>query len=326
MPPLPLTLACGPYDRTLAIRDGSVAPDSITLTTHAYAEPAVMFAKMANELAFDVSEYSCSGYFTEMTSGHEPAYVAIPVFPSRFFRHGFIFVNKRAGIQEPKDLKGKRIGIPVYAQTAAIWMRGMLADDYGVLPEHSRWFVGGVNGPRMQHPLDRVLPGPDVSIVEVPAGNTLSAMLASGELDAVMSAATPHAARTMPDVVGRLFPDFRTAERDYYRRTRIFPIMHTLVVKRSVLAEHPWVARSIAGAFEEAKRRCYAELRASRGALPYVLPWLEADIEEMDSVFGGDAWPNGFDANRHTLDALMRYLVQQGLVTRPRPVEELFVT
>ncbi|MBM3940944.1 MAG: ABC transporter substrate-binding protein [SAR202 cluster bacterium] len=323
MPLTTLVLAAGPYDRHAALRDGTVAPDGCSLDFRPYAEPAEMFTRMHRDLAFDISEYSCSIYLTEVEKGPTP-YVAIPVFPSRYFRHGFIFVNKHAGIHAPKDLEGKRVGVPTYGQTAGYWMRGMLRDDYGVRQERIAWFEGGVNAPRLAHPGDGAHPA-GVSIATIPNGKTLGDMLASGELDALVTAAKPRSLHERPDAVGRLFPDYRSAERDYFRRTGIFPIMHTVVVKRAVIDAHPGIARALFDAFEASKRKCHAELRASRGALPYMLPWLEADMDEIDDVFAGDAWPNGLAANRHNLDTLQRYMVEQGALRAPVPLKRAFL-
>ena len=246
--------------------------------------------------------------------------MALPVFPSRMFRHGFVFVNRDSGIETPKDLDGKRVGVPEYSQTAAVWIRGILSDEYGVDWRSCRWYTGGVNAigrpdalvewPRFPLSIQRVF------------DRTLNDMLVAGEIDALIGARIPRALGRDPRVV-RLFPDYREVEKDYYRRTGIFPIMHTVVVREAVYRQHPWVVHSLYKAFVAAKAWCVEQMRFS-GALRYTIPWLHAELEETERVLGEDPWPYGLEPNRKTLETLMRYLVEQGFVERPRPVDELF--
>jgi len=278
---LNLTLACGDYDRTRAIRTGEVQPDGVDLNVVTLA-PEEMFYRMARFREFDVSELSLSTY-TVLRGRGEPL-VAVPVFPSFSFRHSSIFVGAAAGIAAPKDLIGKRVGVPKYHMTAAVWIRGMLEDEYGVAPKDVHWFEGGEGS--LVKEVDVTLP-PDVRRESVPAGRNLGDMVAAGELDAFVGARRPAA---FGERVRRLFPDFRRAERAYYEKTGIFPIMHTLVVKEELARQHPWLPRSLYDAFVEAKRLAYQRLQFT-AALPVSLPWLVAEAEETRALMGAIRFP-----------------------------------
>ena len=318
---LQLSVGCGPYDRTEALRNGLVQPEGIDLTYVPIQSPPEIFARMVKNTAFDVAEMSTSLYLTLRAKGEFP-FVALPVFPSRLFRHGFIFVNTEAGVREPRDLDGKRVGVPEYRQTAAIWIRGILQHEYGVSLDSIEWFEGGVNAPRTPDVLD-LRPEGKSSIGFIPSGRTLSDMLASGEIAALIGARQPASLKSSPHVQ-RLFPNYREVERDYYQRTGIYPIMHTLVVRESLYREHPWVAESLHKAFEQAKHWCFEQMRFS-GAMRYSLPWLYADLDEMDEVFGEDPWPYGLEPNRKTLETLVQFLVDQRFLAQPVAIEEMFV-
>ena len=320
MPPLRVTLACGPYDRTEALRTGIVRPEGIDLNYVAIQSPPEIFARMVANQAFDASEMSCAHALIRKGQGEFP-FVALPVFPSRMFRHGFIFVNTRAGIRGPKDLEGKRVGVPEYSQTAAVWIRGLLQHEYDVAVETLQWVTGGVNAPGRPDALVN-RPDEEVSITRV-QDRPLNDLLVEGEIDALIGARRPAALGKDPRVA-RLFPNYRELEREYYRKTRIFPIMHTLVIREAFYLEHPWVAESLYKAFAEAKAWCLAQMRFS-SSLRYTLPWLHADLDEMSEVFGSDPWPYGLEANRHVLTTLVQYLVEQRLLRRPIALEELFV-
>lgn len=320
MPPLRVTLACGPYDRTEALRTGIVRPEGIELNHITIQSPPELFARMLTGAAFDVSEMSCAHAFIRRGRGEFP-FVALPVFPSRMFRHGYIFVNSSAGIRAPRDLEGRRIGVPEYSQTAAVWIRGLLQHEYEVALDAVRWFTGGVNAPGRPDVLVNP-PDAEVSITRV-VDRTLNDMLIGGEIDALIGARRPAAFGKDPRIV-RLFPNYRELEKDYYRKTGIFPVMHLVVIREAFYRDHPWIAESLYKAFVEAKEWCLAQMRYS-SALRYTLPWLQADLDEMAEVFGPDPWPYGLEANRRVLDALAQYLVEQRLLARPLALEELFV-
>ncbi len=320
MPPLRVTLACGPYDRTEALRTGVVRPEGIDLNYVAIQSPPEIFARMVANEAFDASEMSCAHALIRKGNGDFP-FVALPIFPSRMFRHGYIFVNTQARIRDPKDLTGKRLGVPEYSQTAAVWIRGLLQHEYGVELETIRWFSGGVNAPGRPDALVNA-PDADVSITRV-KDRTLNDLLVNGEIDALIGARRPSAFGKDPRVT-RLFPNYRELEQQYYRKTGIFPIMHTVVIREAFYRDNPWIAETLFKAFTEAKDWCLAQMKFS-SALRYMLPWLQADLEEMSEVFGTDPWPYGLEANRAVLTTLVQYLVEQRLLRRPLALEELFV-
>lgn len=311
---LQLTLACGPYDRTLALQDGSIKPDGIELT-YVARQPAEIFWRMLQYQEFDVSELSLSNYTTLMDRGSCP-FVAIPVFPSRVFRHGYIFINTHSGIQSPADLAGKRGGVPEYTMTAAVYGRGLLEHEYGIHPTQVEWIQGRAER------IDRRLP-PNVRLTAAPPGQDLGDMLDRGEIDFLITANNPVSFRHGSPNVRRLFPDYKTVEQDYYRRTRIYPIMHTVVVRRDLFDQHPWVALSLYQAFCAAKDRCY-RLLIETGSAKASLAWLQSALEEEQAVFGSDWWSYGAEANRPSIDALLQYSHEQGLSDRRLSVEELF--
>jgi 4,5-dihydroxyphthalate decarboxylase len=318
-------MACGLYDRMLDLYKGTVQPDGIELNfipMDGSAGAREIFDRMAGGLEFDVAEMSSSEFIARKTAGESPL-VAIPVFPSRVFRHGMIAVNRRSGIKSPKDLEGKRIGVPIYTMSAATWIRGHLQHDYGVDLSKIRWLEGAINQPG-SHGHPSILPLlRSISIEENKSGKSLSDLLDEGAIDAIIGTVIPDAIYHNPDVQ-RLFPNYREVERDYVKRTKIFPIMHLLAMRRDVYEEHPFIASSLFDAMCLSKERARMRMR-DLGTLQYMLPWMTADIEEIDEVFGGDAWPYGIEPNRPTLEALMTYLADQAIIQKPMPVEELFV-
>ncbi len=313
MPDLQLTLACGPYDRTQALRDGSIKPDGIELTYIAQ-QPAEIFWRMLQYQEFEVAELSMSNYLTTLATPDAP-FIAIPVFPSRMFRHSFIFVNTEKGITEPKDLVAKVAGVPEYSMTAAVWIRGLLEHEYGIQPSTIRWVQG--RPPRVHaHP-------EGVAIAQAPPGCELTDMLDAGEIDFLVTSDIPLCYRRGSPRIRRLFPDYKELEQAYYRRTGICPIMHTVVIRSDVYRAHPWVALSLYEAFCAAKERCFEVLNAT-GSCKASLAWLQADLEEERELFGPDPWPYGVEPNRPTLDALVTYAHEQGLTEHLPKVDELF--
>ena len=297
MSSLALTLAIGDYDRTGALKTGAVRPQGVDLNILTLS-PEEIFYRMGRFLEFDACEFSLSTYTIRRGRG-EPM-IAIPVFPSQMFRHSSIFIGDKAGIREPKDLRGKRVGVPKYHMTAAVWIRGLLEDEYGVAPKDIRWFEGG-EGAKVKE-VDVTLP-PDVRLEHVPDGTHLGDMVAAGELDAFIGARRPAA---YGKGVSRLFPDFRTAERAYYERTRIFPIMHTVVLKEELVRQYPWLPRSLYDAFTEAKRLAYERLHFT-AALLTSLPWQVAEAEETRALMGDDPFAYGIARNRTTVETLAAY-------------------
>jgi 4,5-dihydroxyphthalate decarboxylase len=317
---LRLTLGCWNYDRTRALMDGSVRPDGIDIT---YLDMPVeeTFFRMARFREFDAAEMSLSSYTVSLHSEARP-FIAIPVFPSRYFRHNCIYINKNAGIREPKDLIGKRVGVPEYQMTAPVWIRGILADEYGVPVDSVRYFVGGVEEPDRIEKIKLNLPA-SIKVEPIASGKTLSRMLADGEIDAFHTARKPSTYESAPDKVGRLFENYAEVEKAYFRKTGIFPIMHTVVIRRDVYEANRWVAQALHKAFVEAQRRTYEDLKET-AALKAMLPWGHAHMEETRREMGEDFWPYGLEKNRDTLRTFLRYHHEQGLSKRRLEPEDLF--
>jgi 4,5-dihydroxyphthalate decarboxylase len=322
MPKATMTFACGLYDRMLALYTGEVKPDGIDLNFLAIDDPRQIFDRMGKNLEFDACEMSSSEVISRHAAGRREL-VALPVFPSRVFRHGFITVNRDA-VKTPKDLEGKRIGTPLYTQTAALFARGVLKDEYGVDLSGAHWVQGATNSPESHgNPAAPPLLKP-VSIEQNTSGRSLSELLERGDIQAIIGSGLPDSLRSHPDKVQRLFPDFHARELDYFRRTRIFPIMHLVAIKRDVYEANPFIATSLYKAMTEAKDLALEKMR-DVGALRYMLPGMAAELDEIDRTFGGDPWPYGIEPNRPTLEALVRYMAEQSLIKAPIPVDELFV-
>jgi 4,5-dihydroxyphthalate decarboxylase len=270
---------------------------------------------------FDVAEMSLSSYVLSLFA-ENPPFIAIPVFPSRFFRHSCAFINRHGGIREPTDLVGKRIGNPEYQLTAIVWIRGILSDDYKVPVASARYFTGGEEQPGRIEKSKVSLP-PEIHVESIPADKTLSRMLDAGEIDAIYAPRTPSTFARGTGNVQRLFEDYGTTEREYYQRTKIFPIMHTIVIRREVYEKNRWVAQSLHKAFAAAKAEAYADLFES-AALKCMLPWLMQHAEETRAAMGEDFWPYGYERNVHTLDTFLRYSYEQGLAKRLLAAKDLF--
>lgn len=320
MSKLRLSLGCWDYDRTRALMDETIRPDGIDLV---YLNMSVeeTFFRMLRHREFDVAEMSLSSYL--ISCFYEPRpFVAIPVFPSRVFRHSAIFVNADAGIKRPEDLIGKRIGCPEYQMTAPVWIRGTLADEYGVPVDSVTYYQGGLEQTGRNEKLKLDLPA-NIDVRPIGPNQTLSAMLRDGEIDALQTARKPSTYQGPGGPVRRLFENFVDEEQAYFRKTGIFPIMHTVVIRREVYEEHPWVAQTLYKAFCEAHRKSYQDLEET-AALKTMLPWLTAHLEETRREMGKDFWPNGLEHNRETIDTFLRYHHEQGLSRRRLRVEDVF--
>jgi 4,5-dihydroxyphthalate decarboxylase len=276
---------------------------------------------MLRHREFDVAEMSLSSYTVSMFREPRP-FVAIPVFPSRFFRHSSIYVNAGAGIREPKDLVGKRVGTPEYQMTAPVWIRGILAEHYGVPVDSVTYCTGGEEEPGRSEKIELDLPA-NIRIRPIGETQTLATMLADGEIDALHTARMPSTYRTGGGRVRRLFEDYKSVEQQYFRDTGIFPIMHTVVIRRDVYEHNRWVAQALCKAFTEAQRRTYDDLDVT-AALKAMLPWLTAHVEETRRLMGTDYWAYGFARNRATLATFLRYHHEQGLSKSRLTPDELF--
>jgi 4,5-dihydroxyphthalate decarboxylase len=319
---LALAFACGSYDRTEALRTGEVAVEGIDLNYLSIEAPREIFDRMVGGLEFDVSELSCSE-FVSMTAAGKCPFVALPVFPSRMFRHGFIYINKNSGIRDPKDLEGKRVGVPLYTQTAAIWIRGHLMHQYGVDLDAIRWVQGAVEKTGTHGKPHALAPLKPPNIEQNTSSHSLGELLVKGEIDALIGSRQPDELGRSANIA-RLFPDYRRVEREFYIQTNIFPVMHLVAIRRDVYEKNRWIANSLYKAFVDAKKYALARMRFS-GSQCYMLPWQRADVDEIDELFGGDPWPYGVEANRPTLAALVQYMADQNFIAQPMPIEELFV-
>ena len=313
-------MACWNYDRTRALMEGRVPIDGVDLT---YLNLPVeeTFFRMLRHREFDVAELSLSSYTLSLFRDDCP-FIAIPVFPSRYFRHSCIYVNTESGIREPKDLIGKRIGNPEYQMTAPVWIRGILSDEYRVPVTSVTYLSGGEEQPGRTEKIPLSLP-PEIRLESIPSDKTLSRMLETGEIDALYTARAPSSFFNGSGKVRRLFEDYQTVEREYYRKTRIFPPMHIIAIRRDVYERNRWVAQSLLKAFVAAQREVYGELRET-GALMHMLPWLTSHVEETEKLMGRDFWPYGYEPNIHALSIFLRYHHEQGLSKRLLTPKEIF--
>lgn len=319
---LSLTLGCGWYDRTEPLARGWVRPDGLTLQVETIDDPRELFDRLVARGDLDVAEFSSSEYVAMVSKGCSP-FVALPIFISRSFRHSFICINTDRGIARPRDLEGRRIGVPLYTMSAAIWCRGVLREEHGVDLSSVTWVEGamesaGSHGTPKVHDLAR----PTI-IERNQTGRSLSELLEAGEIDATLGALMP-AGFGRSGAIARLFPDVRKTEIDSYRRTGAHPIMHLLVMRRALHEQQPWVAKALADAFVEAKRMALERLYYT-GAPRSMLPLLHAEVEETRAIFGDDPWPDGIARNRPTMDRLMDYMIADGIITRRPDYDELFV-
>jgi 4,5-dihydroxyphthalate decarboxylase len=316
LPHVPLTLACWDYDRTAPLADGRVTVEGADLT-YLTLRVEETFLRMIAHREFDAAEMSLSSY--TMSKFRDDAFVAVPAFPSRVFRHGSIYVSAKSGIREPKDLIGKRVGVPEYQMTAAVWIRGILADEYGVPVSSVSYFTGGEEHPGRTEKPGLKLPS-DIKIQPIPADRTLSQMLGTGEIDALYTAQAPS---TYGNGVRRLFEDYVSAEQDYYRRTKLFPIMHTIVLRRDLYERHRWVAVELYKAFVRAQAVAYENLLHT-GVTKTMLPWSPSYSEATRALMGEDYWPYGLEKNVTTLETFLRYHYEQGLSPRKLEPRDLF--
>jgi 4,5-dihydroxyphthalate decarboxylase len=320
MPNLKLSLASWDYDRTRPLIDGRVKPEGIDLDI-TILRPRQAFQRMLEHKEFQVSELSLASYTALKGRGDCP-FVAVPVALSKIFRHSCIYVRTDAGIRTPQDLKGKRVGTSQWSSTGLVFMRGMLQHDYGVAARDMHWFMGGLNT-FVEPPLIPLNLPQEIKLDFLSGHQTLERMFAAGELDALLSLYIPKLFLEHSGKIARLFPDYKEIEQNYYRRTRIFPIMHTVVLREDVYRAHPWAARSIYRAFVEARDLAVSGLYDT-DALRLALPWLIDHVEEARRVFGQDFWAYGLEPNRPTFEAIGRYVHEQGLSPRVVTAEELF--
>jgi 4,5-dihydroxyphthalate decarboxylase len=286
--------------------------------------PEECFRRAYIDKEFEVSEIGLSPYLIAFSRGISP-YVALPIFLSRMFRHSSIYKRNDRGINIPTDLLGKKVGVVEYQMSAVLWMRGMLLDDHGIHADQIQWYQSGLNtiGRKEKFPLN--LPD-DFPLIVVESGETLSEMLECGFLDAVISPQPPRCYQPSKNKnISRLFEKFALEEKDYYKRTKIFPIMHALGIREDIHRRHPWLGKNLLEAFEASKKISDGDLFEM--AAPKIgLPWIVSHAEETVDILGDDFWPYGVEANRHTLEAMVRYSYEQGLSVRKLNIDSIFAT
>lgn len=316
----PLSIAVGDYDRTADLLSGAVQVAGFN-ARFAAGDLEEIFAQAFSSAPFEVTELSFSNFLIASARGSCP-YVGLPILPSRSFRHSAIYLRAGAGIRSPADLKGKRIGTREYSNTLSLVVRGILADEYGYAPNTSEWLVGDIDHLERQTIDSKNWPTNGVPIKAV-AGRPLSSLLAAGELDALICYTPPEQFGKDASMV-RLFPDWRVAEQDYFRRTARFPVMHIMGIRKDVYAAHPTLPKALLQAFNVAKQRAQARL-AVHQALPVMLPWMTAEAKATQSLMGQDFWPYGLEVNRDILETQIRWSFDQGLIPRLPSLDELFV-
>ena len=321
-----LDIACFEYDTTRALFDGSVTVDGVDASMHTAATLPEIFRRMMRGREFDVSELGLT-FYMRMLDGGDDSLVALPVFPNRVFRHSCIFVNTASGITHPSDLIGRTIGeFGMYGQDSGVWAKGILMDDHGFEPQRNRWVIGGLD--QAMPPFD-FIPHPHPAGLDVsaaPDGRTLSQMLESGEIDALFTANVPQPVLDGSTRITRLFPDFEPVERDYFRRTGIFPIMHTVVMKRELIEAAPGLAGSVHRAFVASKNVAAERYRQGRRLYEVhsMVPWTNALVDENRELFPEDWFPYGAAANRVAIDTYLRYHHEQGLSARRWTFDDIF--
>lgn len=309
MSKLKLSLGCWNYGRTRGLMDGSVQPDGIDLNYLNMPGEETYF-RMLRHQKFDFAEMSLSSYTVALSWSHPP-FVATPIYPLRFFRHSCIYVNADAGIREPRDLIGKRVGNPEYQMTAPVWIRGIFSDHYCVPVDSVTYFTGGEEELGHSEKIKLDLPG-NIRVEPNGPTQTLSQMLLDAEIDALNKARMPSSFLKEGGRIKRLFENFIDVDRQYFRHTGTFLIMHTVAIRREVYKANRWVAQSLYKIFSKAKRRVYADLQATT-ALKTMLPWLTAHLNDARNEMGDDVWPYGLDRNRKALDTFLRYHFEQAL-------------
>ena len=321
MPTLTLDFGCGDYDIVRPLKEGVVRAEGMEINFVTINRPPEVHWRMGVHGEFDAAEMSFGSFVAGCGHGDFP-FVGIPAFVYRKFRHSCAYVNVNAGIARPEDLKGRRVGIPEWQMTATVWLRGFIQDDYGVRPQDMHWLTGGLESSKRKEKVPLALPE-DIRIENIPPGKTLSDMLVTGEIDALLTAQVPAPYIERAPQIRRLFSDPRQAETEHFRRNGIFPIMHVIVIRERFYRRHPWIAQSLYKALLEAKKHCIGSIYRN-DAIHSVLPWTGQHAEEIRTLMGGDFWPYGVAANRKTLDTFLRYSFDQSLTPKRLAPEDLF--
>ncbi len=325
-----LKLGFGNYDRHRALVDGSVKIAGVDAQYETHQIITEVFERLVRQRAYDVGELGLS-YFLRTMDLDDPPFLAIPVFPVRAFRHSAIYINTKSGIKKPEDLAGKTVGeFAMYGHDAGVWPKGILSDEFGVKPEQSRWVIGGLDWPMKPVDFVPLVHPAGIDITTAPPGTDLGALLEKGEIDALISADVPKCYLDKSPQVARLFPEFQATERDYFKRTGIFPAMHTVAVRKELAKEQPETLRSVNQAFCDAKEAAREQYTKGEifNNMATMVPWfsklIDEDVELLGQSSSGDWWPYGLKANRKMVDTFLRYHFEQGLSKRRMTCEDIF--
>jgi 4,5-dihydroxyphthalate decarboxylase len=313
------------YDRVRAIMDGQVGMEGAAVSFHVENIYDVSRYAFGPDRKYEVTEIGLIPFIRKCINEDFRAYTPIPVFISRIFRHRNIFVHADSGIAKSEDLRGKRVGTPGYGFSANTWIRGFLLDEYGIKANEMQWIetTESSDGAKLSPKLNRHFLPDDFPLVKGPPGVDESELLLSGGCDTLITAITPGAFLEGNPKIKQLFPDIRTAEQDYYRKTRLFPIMHTVAIRTDMIKANPWLPKAVFEMYSKAKQIAYANLETTT-ALKVTLPWATQEFEDTRSLMGKNFWPYGIEPNRKELEVVMRYTHEQGLVKRHLKFEELF--
>lgn len=320
MAKLSVSVACAAYDRTWALISGRVPIEGCDVN-FVVMDPGEAFVRAYRSQDFDITELSASSHILTTARGDAP-YIAVPAFVSRVFRHSSFYIRTDRGIRSAGDLRGKTVGVTEYQMTAGLWARGLLSDDFGVRAQDIHWRRGGMDQPGLGERTPIKLAG-NIDLQSIPDGKTLSGMLVDGELDAIISAHAPEPFLKGDPNIARLWPDFGSVEQDYFKRTGLFPIMHLIGIRRSLIESHAWLGPAVLEAFTRAKEIALEELE-DIGISRASLPWLPSDVARAREIMGPDFWPYGYPANKNAIDCMLRWSVEQGLSHRAIRPDELF--
>ncbi|MEQ8194778.1 MAG: ABC transporter substrate-binding protein [Rhodospirillales bacterium] len=319
-----VTFACWDYDRVMPVLNGQVPVPGFEVAP-VILKPSDLFPRTLRNQEFDISELSLSSYLYQCSQGTSK-YIAIPVFTSRAFRHSCVYVRADAGIKTPKDLEGREVGIPEYQMTLVVWARGMLQDEYGVDFKKLKYRTGATNYAGLKERLPLKLPD-DIDIKPIPSDKSTNDMLLEGKLDAIISPNTPDAFAAGDPRMKYLLDDITATEEAYFKNTGIFPIMHTVVIKKTLVEECPELAANLFNALVEAKRQTYKKLQtlADLPAIKITLPWFPAELARTKNIMGEDYWAYGIEKNRNAIESMLRYSHEQYLSKEPLKIEDIFV-
>jgi len=320
MKKLALSLACTHTDRAAPILDGRVTINGCEVIPLPGVTQTI-FRQVLDDKAFDIAEMSMSSHLIQVDRGVRD-YVAIPVFLSRSFRHSSIYINTNSGIKKPEDLRGIKFGVQQFQQTVGLWVRGMLADEYGVRSQDVTWMNGGLEAPGGGERLKLDLPK-EIRLEPIPASETLNGMLADGRLDALIATKPPSSFISGDSRVARLFPDYQKAEKQYFSRTGAFPIMHCVVIRQSLVDQYPWLPAEVFNAFVRAKALAFDDMRQVN-ILRLSLPWIAETVAELQDLMGPNIWKYGLKESRQEIEHMLRYAHSDGLTGRNLTPEEVF--